>query len=320
MTEWKFSANAAFFGARRDRFNQYQPDRTLAEKFKLVSFVEGLHGIELKYPGDLDDINRVKELLEQYGLQLSAVNVNAKDVRHFRFGSFSARDLHARRRAIALVKEGMDIAADMGVGLVTTCPTVDGYDYPFQIDYMQAWEHFIESIREVTAHRRDIKVLLEFQPNDPHAKTLLGNTGMVLYLCAEVGAPNLGANLDVGHSLAAGEAPAEAAALLASKGLLHYIHSNDNTGDGGDWDMISGSIHFWHWLELLYTLKQIGYEGWMSADIAPKHFNPVQAFQTNIKMINRMTALIERTRSEEISTLLDEGEIVEIYDLLSAQL
>ena len=318
--EWKFSANAGFFGAKRDRFNQYQPDRTLEEKFALVAQVEGITGIELKYPGDLDDLKRVKNLLDQYQLELSAVNVNTKAVEHFRFGALSARSPESRQKASQLLKEGMDIAAEMGIGLVSNCPVIDGYDYPFQTDYTQAWDNFIAGLKDVTAHRPDITLMLEFQPHDPNAKILLNNVGKVLFVCAEVGASNLAANLDIGHSLAAGEAPAESAALLARNGCLKYIHSNDNTGEGGDWDMISGSVHFWHWVELIYVLMQIKYDGWIGADLAPRHFSPVEAYSTNIMMIQRMTNLIEQVGIETIKTLLEQdGSTFEIFKKLTYQ-
>jgi xylose isomerase len=321
MKRWKYCANAGFFGARRDRFNQYQPDRTLEEKIALVSQVEGITGIELKYPGDLDDSMMVKNLLDQYELQLSVVNVNTKAVSHFRYGSLTARSEETRRTAVQLLKEGMDIAAEMGVGLVSNCPVMDGYDYPFQVDYAQAWNDFIAGCREVTAHRPDVTLMLEFQPHDPNAKILLNNVGKVLYVCAEVDAQNIGANLDVGHSLAAGEAPAESAALLSRNGLLKYVHSNDNTGDGGDWDMISGSVHFWHWVEFIFTLIREGYEGWIGADLAPRHFGPVAAYQTNIMMIDRMTNLIERVGIDQIQTLLgQDGNTPGIYEKLTADL
>jgi xylose isomerase len=316
---WKFCANAGFFGMRRDRFNQYQPDRTLEEKFALVAQVDGLEGIELKYPADFQDLQLVKSLLEKYELSLAVVNVNTKDVTHFRYGSFSARDSQTRQRAVALVKEGMDVAAEIGPKMVTTCPTIDAYDYPFQIDYTDAWERFIESIRAAASYRADVTLLLEYQPNDPHARILLSDVGKVLHLCAEVGLPNLGANLDVGHAFAAGEAPAEAASLLASKGLLYYLHSNDNTGDGGDWDMISGSVHFWHWVELIYTLKRVGYQGWVGGDVTCKHFGPVEAFQANTLMIQRMTKLVDRLGVERIGELVhQEGNLPETYTYLTS--
>lgn len=315
---WRFSANAGFFGRRRDRFNEYQPARTLEEKIALVAQVEGIEGIELKHPGDLDNPERVRELLAEHGLTLTAVNVNTKDVTHFRYGALSAAAPEARRRAVTLLHEGMDVAAEMGVELVTTCPLADGYDYPFQLDYVEAWGHFIESVRAVVVYRDDVTLLLEYQPHDPHAKILLSDVGKVLHVCAQVGAPNLGANLDVGHSFAAGEAPAEAAALLASQGRLRYLHSNDNTGEGGDWDMISGTVHYWHWVELLYTLARVGYDGWVGADIAPRHFSPVTGYQANVNMIQHMSRLIERAGMEKIGSLLQSGVgVTEIYQLLT---
>jgi xylose isomerase len=161
--------------------------------------------------------------------------------------------------------------------------------------------------------------LIEYQPPEPHAHIMLDNVGKLLYLCAEVDAPHLGANLDVGHSFAALESPAEAASLLESKGRLRYVHTNDNTGEGGDWDMISGTVHFWHWLELLYTLHRLGYDGWFSGDIAPKHTGPAQAYGTNLRMIQRMSRILERVGLDTVAELLaQEGNIAETFDHLSS--
>jgi xylose isomerase len=319
--DWKFSANAGFFGLRRDRFVQYQPQRTLEEQFELVAQVEGVTGIELKYPTAFRDLKRVQQLLEEHELTLAAINVDTKDIDRFRYGALSARNPEARHEAVRRLREAMDLAADQKVELITTCPLADGYDYPFQIDHIAAWGYFVETVRAVATYRADIKVCLEYQPHDPHAKIMLNNVGKILHVCAEVGAPNLGANLDIGHSFAAYESPAEAVALLASKGRLFYIHTNDNTGDGGDWDMISGAVHFWHWLELLYTLDRVGYDGWLGGDIAPKHMGPAEAYRTNTLMVQRMTELLRRIGVQRITDLLgQDGNIAETFDTLSAYL
>ena len=243
-TQWKYSANAGFFGMRRDRFNKYQPARSLEEVFAAVASVPGIRGIELKYPSDFADMGLVRELLDQHELTLCAVNVDTKDFAEFSRGALSAIDEKTRRVAIDRLKDAMDIAAEFKTPYITTCPLSDGYDYPFEIDYGIAWESFIDSIKSAVAHRDDVTLLLEYQPREPFSRIMLSDVGKLLMVCAEVAAPNLGANLDIGHAFAAGDTPAEAAALLARAGRLHYIHSNDNTGDGGDWDMISGSVHF----------------------------------------------------------------------------
>ncbi len=317
--KWKFSAHASFFGAWRDRFNQYQPHRTIQEKFALIGQLQDVEGVELKYPYELKDLVLVKRLLEQYELQVAAINVDTKDVSRFLHGALSASRAEARQFAVQRLREGMDVAAELGAEIVTTCPLSDGYDYPFQVDYTAAWGHFIDSVKAAAAHRADVKLLLEYQPHEPYAKILLNNVGKMLYICEEVGAPNVGANLDIGHSFAARESPAEAAALLAGKDRLVYSHTNDNPGEGGDWDMISGAVHLWEWLELLYTLEQVEYDGWLGADIAPKRLDPVAAYQTNVRMIQRMTVLLQRIDPAEITALLEkDGTVAEVYEYISA--
>jgi xylose isomerase len=321
MKSYKFCVNSGFLGKRRDRFTEYQPARDLKEKFFLASQIKGLHGIELKYPFDLQDIKLAKQLLEDNGLQCSAVNVDIKDANYFRYGALSGRSIEARKRAISLMQEGMDIAVELGTDLLSTCPLADGYDYPFQLDYTGAWSRFIETAAEIVSYRDDVKLALEYQPHEPHAKILLGNVGKLLHVCAEVGAPNVGANLDIGHSFAALESPAESAALLASKGRLFYVHTNDNTGDGGDWDMLSGSVHLWHWLELLYTLDQVGYDGWLGGDIAPKHTGPVAAYDTNFKIVQRMVNFLENIGTDKITEILaEDSDVAETFNYLSEQL
>jgi xylose isomerase len=317
MKPMRFSVNSGFFGLRRDRFTQYQPDRTLDEKFAMISRVRGITGVELKYPLDFKDPALVRKLLDDTGLVCAAVNVDIKDATHFRHGAFSAPEQAARRRAVALLHEGMDLAADLGANLVSTCPLADGHDYPFQVDHGAAWGRFIESAASAAAHRPDVRLALEFQPHEPHARIMLSDVGKVLHVCAEAGCANLGANFDVGHSFAAYESPAESAALLASKGRLFYLHSNDNTGDGGDWDMISGTVHFWHWLELLHTLGHIGYDGWIGGDITVKHMGPEDAYDANTRMLERMAALVERMGPDTIDRLVAERNPARTFEHLS---
>ena len=319
MFNLRFSANAGFYGLRRDRFTQYQPARSLEERISLIARTEGIKGVELKYPADFADLNLVQTLLADHDLTLVAVNVDIKDAQHFLHGALSAPDPAARGYAVKLLQEGMDIAAELGANLVTTCPLADGYDYPFQLDFSATWGRFIDSAYAVAAHRSDVRFCLEYQPHEPHAHILLNNVGKVLHVCASVGLPNMGANLDVGHSFAALEAPAEAAALLASQNRLFYIHTNDNTGDGGDWDMLSGTVHFWHWLELLFTLYRLAYDGWLGGDIVPKQMHPLAAYSTNTRMVQRMAALLEQIGTEKIAALqAQNSDPAEMFDLLSS--
>ena len=82
--------------------------------------------------------------------------------------------------------------------------------------------------------------------------------------------------------------------------------------------MVSGTVHFWHWIELLFTLQKIGYDGWLGGDIAPKHMGPVEAFDINTRMIQRMIKLLDRIGVEKLKAMVRaDGNTHEIYDCLS---
>lgn len=312
----KLCANASFFGGRKDRFNQYQPNRTVREKFELIAGVDGISGVELKYPFDFVDKPLVHDLLTQHDLSLAAVNVDLKDIRHFRHGALSARDRDARDTAVSRLNEGMECAMEFGTGLVSTCPLADGYDYPFQLNHAVAWDNFVDSVRRAASYRPECRLALEYQPHEPHARIMLSNVGKALHVCDRVGLPNVGVNLDVGHSLAAGEFPAEAASLLLRANRLFYIHSNDNTGEGGDWDMISGAVHPWQWVELFHVLARESYQGWIGGDIQPKHWQPEQGYRANSGFLTAMH-LFESRHHEQLASLLEhDGNTPMVMELL----
>ena len=295
--------------------------RQLGKSSSGIVKTPGISGVELKYPFDFEDPKMTRQILDDSGLRLSAVNVDIKDSQYFRFGALSARDKAARDKAVELLTAGMDLAAEFGTELVSTCPLADGYDYPFQLDFIDAWGFFVETVTRVCRHRDDVTLALEYQPHEPHAHILLNNVGKMLHVCAEVDLPNVGANLDIGHSFAALESPAESAALLASKNRLVYMHASDNTGDGGDWDMLSGSVHFWHWVELLLTMDRIDYDGWIGADLMAKFGAAENFYSTNIKLIDGMIALIESVGVEEMRRMISEdGTTPKIYDLMADRL
>ena len=66
------------------------------------------------------------------------------------------------------------------------------------------------------------------------------------------------------------------------------------------------------------TLQKIGYDGWLGGDIAPKHMGPVEAFDINTRMIQRMIKLLDRIGVEKLEAMVRaDGNTHEIYDCLS---
>ena len=307
----RYAVISGFLGRVADRFTQYQPYRTLAERFELASQIEGLDGFELVYPPDFEDLKEVRSLLEGYGFGVSAVNLNLKGDPKWRYGSFSAKDSVIRGDAVRDMKLAMDLAAELRADKVTCCPLIDGHDYVFQVDYGQAWRWFVQGIREAAQHRSDIRISMEYKMSEPRVRTILPNAGWALYLCDQVGLPSVGVTLDVGHAIQAGENPAESLALLVDAGIPVYMHANDNPGDW-DWDMLPASVHLWEWLELFYYLQEMDYEGWMAMDIMPKQMEPVATFQAAIKILKALEELAGRMDRERVEELRARGNPAEI--------
>ena len=85
--------------------------------------------------------------------------------------------------------------------------------------------------------------------------------------------------------------------------------------------MISGSVHLWHWLELLHTLDRLGYDGWIGADIKAHQMDAVSVFGANTRMLLRMMALLDRLDGDELEALVRrDGNTPDILEYLSARI
>lgn len=306
----KFSVILATLGRMSDRFTAYGEARTLAEKFDVAYQVEGLDGVELVYPSELQDVEEVKRRLKTHNLECSTVNVNVKSEPRFHLGSFTSIDPEVRAEAVRYLKRGMDLAASLGCYMVTICPLADGHDYPFQVDYAQAWRWLREGIEEAASYRSDVKVSLEYKRSETRAHCILDTAATTLHLCDQIGLPNLGVTIDLGHALYAGETPAQIIALLADAERLFLVHVNDNYRDF-DWDMLPGMVNFWDWLETFLYLEEAGYEGWFTSDVMPARLDPLQTANMTAKAVQDAVLFLNKIGAEELRRLIRAGDVLE---------
>ena len=129
------------------------------------------------------------------------------------------------------------------------------------------------------------------------------------------GLDNVGVLLDIGHSLAAGENFAEAAALLSSFGKLDYLHLNDNYRSWDD-DMIFGSVHLVESLEFIYWLKRLNYKGWLTLDIFPYREDGVQAATQCRDWIKALSRAIDRIGMEPITEIIRHADACKAIDFV----
>jgi len=242
----------------------------------------------LVYPYDFAEPGKTKELLTKYGLQVGAVNVDIKGESYWDKRALTAQSADTRGKAIEYIRRGVEFSRDLGANLVSVCPLQDGYDYHFEMDYEEVWNYFIEGIKEAAQSYPEVRISLEYKFREPLVHYLLGNVHSALYTCLKVGLLNVGVTLDVGHALFAGENPAESLILLQREGKLFHVHINDNDGKW-DWDLVAGSRNLFSYLEFLYYLQKINYQGWISLDVTPKHRNPIQAFSESIAFTENLS-------------------------------
>jgi xylose isomerase len=315
----KYSIITGFMGAVKDRFIDYQPARTMEEMVKMASQVPLCSGLEVVYPQNFTDPVVLKKQLEEVGLGVSTVNLNVKGEKIFRFGSFSSPNPQARKAAVDMLGTAMDAAAELGCGMVTVAPLNDGADYPFELDYIRAYNHAVETVREGASHRGDVKVSVEYKLSEPRMHCLIGNAGKAAAFCEKIALPNVGVTLDVGHALQSGEIPADSLSFLHSMNRLFYIHINDNFRNW-DWDMLPGTVNLWDYVEFALYMKRVGYDGWITADVFPQRHDPVKVMQKTFEWMDFIFELADRLDEKKLYSMMDTNDGLDILEYVRGQI
>jgi xylose isomerase len=309
----------SMLGCLADRFHVYHSAKNLRQRLEMVKRVHGMDGIEVVYPSEFANPNEAIQLLKDSGLAISAVNLNVKSEKRWENGSFTSPDPKIRAAAVSELKAVIDLAAELGTKMVSCCPLIDGHNYSFEVDYLEQWIWLVEGLKEGGQHRTDIKLSLEYKLNESRNYNLLSDMGRTLYLCQSIGLPNVGITMDVGHALIAKETPAEAIALAAQAGRLFYIHFNDN-GRDWDWDMIPGSINLWDLLEVMFYVKRLDWEGWVSYDVVTRKGDIVKNMEASISIIEQANKLVEKIGMEKLEGFIKTGDPAQNFDELMRSL
>jgi xylose isomerase len=303
----KHSIMVGLMGGQADRFHRYQPDRPFAERLEMVARVEGADGVEVVYPQDFrEGVERTIQTIRGAGLAVSAVNLNVKGDDCYGQGAFTSPDPKVRAHAVAEMKTALELAAELGAGMITCCPLIDGHNYAFQADYRKQWRWLEECLAQAGQHRSDVKISLEYKLNESRNYCILSDVGRALFLCERLGGANFGVTVDAGHALMAKETPAEALCMAAQVGRLFYVHLNDN-GREWDWDMIPGTVNFWDLLEVMYYLDRLEWDGWLAYDVLTRDGDPVQTMSATIEIVENVRRLLDKIGRDRIGALIAEG-------------
>jgi xylose isomerase len=254
-----------------------------------------------------------RQLLDENNLKVSSVNVNLKSEPKFHLGALTSKDPGIRAEAVQYLKSGMDWAAELRVNLITVCPLSDGNDYPFQINYLQAWRWLVECLSEAADYRPEVRISVEYKQSEPRARVIVPNAGVVLHLCEQVAVDNVGLTVDIGHALYASETPAQAISLTSNANRLFLVHINDNYRNW-DWDLMPGTVNYWDWLETLLVLDDVGYDGWLVSDVFPARLDPIEVFSASYRTIQYSERLLDKFGRDRLREMIRQRDVIQVFD------
>jgi xylose isomerase len=245
----------------------YQPQNageTTAERVaRAVAGLEGyIDDYEFHYPQELshDNLDDVRGSLAGHGIYAIATGTHLNP--RFGKGGLSSPDDAVRADALREALEAADLAGEIGAQMILW-PGIEGYNYPFQTPYADAWARFVDGVGEVASQcaKHGVTLFLEHKNSEPAMKILMRNIGMTLHVIHTLrtrGITNVQVNMDWQHLLMNGESLGEYAAMLAAQGLLGHQHANSGWGTFDDDNMV-GATAFMETLELALELRRAGY-------------------------------------------------------------
>jgi sugar phosphate isomerase/epimerase len=233
-------------------------------------------------------------------------------------GAFTHPSAEVRAEAIQMTVDAGTWAKALGAREVVIWSAFDGYDYSLQVDYGAMWQRVVDGFRAVCDAHPDLKVSLEFKPTDENTRFFaVPSTGAALLLVRDIDRPNMGLTLDLGHCLAAGENPAQSAAMVGREGKLFGVQLNDGYQRLGAEDgLIFGSVHAAMALELCYWLQEVRFDGHVYFDTFPRNEDPVREAEYNIRAFKRFWAKAHRLRAEGVDGFLRAHDALGTLELL----
>jgi xylose isomerase len=311
----RFGAGIWLFGQFVDRYaaDAYGPEVSTLEAIARAGEVGSIEVLDINYPFSDPDItvDEVKQALDAAGIAAWSITPHIY-MREFTGGAFTNPDPAVRRRALEVCEEGVDVAKQLGAPTVKLWPGQDGFDYPFQADYAELWRLELDGVRSVAEMDPDVRVAIEYKFKEPRTHIAFSTAARTLLGIETIGRDDIGIVVDLGHSLFAKEAPADALQLVHAHDRLYTIEVNDNWREWDD-DMAVGSVHLIETLEFFLAVRKIGWDQPILLDQFPFREDPVEAARASLDTIRAIDRALDRLDLDALT------EAQERQDALAAQ-
>jgi xylose isomerase len=316
MSNIKYSAIIGSLGQTSDRFMKcgYKDPELDNVEFpdviKNLKKMQVLSGADLYQAptGPLSDPDVVNKILSESGFVASSVLPLLFGERKWQKGSISAADAKVREMAVKQIRQNIDFNAKLiGNPSVNLWLGQDGFDYPMQTNYTKQWEYFIKNVRDLADYNPDIKLSIEGKIREPRNRSLVDTTMTALMMCMEIDRENVGVCIDIGHVFQSQQNAAQNIEVAAKYGKLFMLHANDNYNVWDD-DMIVGSVRHMEYIELFYSLRKVGYDGFISVDIFPYREDQYEATRQSVLNMKKFDEAVDRIGFERLGEMIEEGD------------
>jgi xylose isomerase len=321
-----YSAGVWMFGSFVDRFasDGYTPSVSMVDAIKASAAVGGIESLDLNYPFWSPDVSvdDIRVALDENGLRALAITPEIY-TREFRAGAFTNPSARIRQRALDLIAEATEVGYELGVDYMKIWPGQDGFDYPLQADPRRLWELSVEGMQKAAGPYPEMPFAIEYKPREPRTHMFFSDAARTLLAIEDMGLPNVGVLLDLGHALYGGESPAAAAELCLARGRMIDIDLNDNFR-GWDDDLTVGSVHLLETVEFLHTLRRAGWDKAWKLDQFPFREDPIDAARAGIRVLRGLHRLLDRIDMDQFAAAQERQDALAaqrlVQDLLLGEL
>jgi xylose isomerase len=278
---------------------------------------------EFHYPAEINRDN-LADILEALGSEHGIYTVCSGLHLDPRFGKggLTNPDDGIRNEALRLNNEAADLAGELGAQMIIW-PGGEGYNYPFQTPYAEAWKRLIDGIGEtaevLAKHGR--KLFLEHKNSEPAMKIHMGNIGMslhVIHTLRRQGIDNIQVNMDWQHLIMNGENLGEYAALLDAEGLLGHQHANSGWGTFDDDNMV-GALAVMETIELALELRRANYGAngeRLGFDLYPYTEDQVGAVKRSVLQWRFLDGIAAKIDDEKLREIQHRKDAIAAYELV----
>jgi sugar phosphate isomerase/epimerase len=221
----------------------------------------GYDGIEIMGEPRKYDIKETRALLDKYGLECYGsvtIMVKGRDLIH--------ADPYYREMSIRYANECLDLVGALGGSLLTLVPSEVGKIVAMS-DPETEWAWAVEGVRQIAQHAKKYNVRVGLEPLNRFETNFLNRHDQALKLMEDAGMDNVGVCLDAFHINIEEADPYQAILNTGANLVDFHVADNNRFPPGG------GAID---WPKMIATLKQAGYEGWITSEfVVPLDRSPL---------------------------------------------